>query len=1133
MEPSLQALHKEEIRWHNVHKSYSLFLATMQGNNNVEGINANMQRTTTLTTLMQYRMPLQELNNLPAFLLSARNSFKANRIPSTPSSQPELPLVLPNNADIACHLLSSICRQRSTQRNDNMFLNFETAAFHLNYLLQVQGHEDLPKSRQELHEVLMQSADFVVSDPRRMDGAKNLEIAELKAPLSLAFAVSPLLLFAGRNLQSRPPGRDTLFDYWQILGKYEHPEPVLLVEKEGWDIVFDIALGADPDTRLDQGFKTLCLILYNKPWSFTDIPTIGIQSTMPASPQETTRLTDLEQPISGKDFSKNIKDWPSLPFQGLILSAQNSDASATASFTDPTAQVGAPLPHPNTQPRWLATDPPFDNPPPRPTAEPHSLLRDAPTEPDLSLGTHPGKSVQSTPFNLLCVAPEANSPPHTTPLETPLVNPDARLSLPHINTLQTPSHEQPTSPRSQPTITTPTSHVVVDGPPVIDRLPPPSTSNSHTSPAAASPEPMESAAPTPSIDINDVNPPPKPSGGGAPRPPRKCRKKNIESDEDRSAGIEPEVPKAEEESAEEEDLTEAPDTQPEDMDLPRVAPLIVTKRLNLIQKEVIDLTQDSTDEEKEEKKIGVPNLVLYGGSTEQRLRSLLPMPFFLQDTSEDLRPVAHYLHDLEFIEELNAAARILPQNKSQICQIPYNIYITMSPKQLMEIFRRQHILVTECPCNKQDPMSFKESVETLGPSLWSTITVQDQSRELPDSDDKPQDQTSAKHNRRGQLAHTGVTHANEVAWERFDGKQGDHYPTSDMQWLLVSTGWTQHRWHEDSNGFATFIRVKTGIKWWYMGKPKADLPASHRSGGIQRLLDGFDLDACNSDRLDIEVAVVDIQDMLFMQPNTLHVVITPKPSVIKGGHFFTIATDSLARDAGHVLDVSSFEQLVDLFCFCNVFEVFNMLSEWEYLDEFSVESVKARRHAINHRKHAREIKEWFFCNYHLTLNGEALPLEKARLSFDQVFLAHQCKALCHFKHQAFRPQKDVVTGQFKVAREKVYEALRNCLHETTANPIYTCAEIDPQCFYTFDYHGPLFGVERRTKPITMKTDIDGYTWDDRDFFTRQSGRHKAHTEVADGSSSYTLLKRKTEVVTASEVAEKPPTGEEEKNLINK
>ncbi|KAG6903880.1 hypothetical protein DXG01_014198, partial [Tephrocybe rancida] len=205
------------------------------------------------------------------------------------------------------------------------------------------------------------------------------------------------------------------------------------------------------------------------------------------------------------------------------------------------------------------------------------------------------------------------------------------------------------------------------------------------------------------------------------------------------------------------------------------------------------------------------------------------------------------------------------------------------------------------------------------------------------------DQTSAKRKRRGRLARTGATPAStskesaepvhpqhclgtlkqvlesldvplpkslncldiparsnvfshqhlfsdEVAWERFDGKRGDHYPTSDMRWSLVSTGWTQHRWHEDSNGFATFIRVETGMKWWYMGKPKADLPASHRSGGIQRLLDGFDLDACNSDRLDIEVAVVDVQDMLFMRPNTLHAVITPKPSVIKGGHFLATAT---------------------------------------------------------------------------------------------------------------------------------------------------------------------------------------------------------------------------------------------------
>ncbi|KAG6903532.1 hypothetical protein DXG01_017176, partial [Tephrocybe rancida] len=101
---------------------------------------------------------------------------------------------------------------------------------------------------------------------------------------------------------------------------------------------------------------------------------------------------------------------------------------------------------------------------------------------------------------------------------------------------------------------------------------------------------MESAPPTPPIDIDDVEsdltpqvsdeeqdvnpgddegtkrtlrprpagPPPKPSGGGAPRPPKKRRKKNLESesDEDGSAGIDPEVPEvdSEEESVEEEDL---------------------------------------------------------------------------------------------------------------------------------------------------------------------------------------------------------------------------------------------------------------------------------------------------------------------------------------------------------------------------------------------------------------------------------------------------------------------------------------------------------------------------------------------------------------------------------------------------
>jgi hypothetical protein len=45
-------------------------------------------------------------------------------------------------------------------------------------------------------------------------------------------------------------------------------------------------------------------------------------------------------------------------------------------------------------------------------------------------------------------------------------------------------------------------------------------------------------------------------------------------------------------------------------------------------------------------------------------------------------------------------------------------------------------------------------------------------------------------------------------------------PTADIRWGLAATAGALHWWHIDSDGFGTYIDVKTGMKWWIVARPK-------------------------------------------------------------------------------------------------------------------------------------------------------------------------------------------------------------------------------------------------------------------------------------------------------------------------
>ncbi|KAG6906050.1 hypothetical protein DXG01_016125 [Tephrocybe rancida] len=354
--------------------------------------------------------------------------------------------------------------------------------------------------------------------------------------------------------------------------------------------------------------------------------------------------------------------------------------------------------------------------------------------------------------------------------------------------------------------------------------------------------------------------------------------------------------------------------------------------------------------------------------------------------------------------------------------------------------------------------------------------------------------------------------SDKVAWDHTPAKAGENYPTSDMRWALASSGWTQQRWHQDCNGLATVVTIQSGMKWWYIGSPREDSSISQEAGGISRFIGGFDLDESNSSRLDVEVAVLTPSDWLFLRPQTLQAVITPLPTVVNGGHFLATSTiretcfglyddfiagrfitntnhssatltlltrllllyhnsllnpgrdDVMQTFIGHIPDVSTSDGVIDLFCFCNLFEIYGVLCSWQYDADDSVAAVLSRRHVIKNRKLAREIKDCY-----------------ARGHLDDNFLAQQCKALLSFRMAVDKdPRSKYIVGEFDVPRDLLSTALRNCLRN---NPTALAYFDDPETEVTFNWDKHYsFTVHKKALPIPRTENIDGLTYGDILYF---------------------------------------------------
>ncbi|KAG6906259.1 hypothetical protein DXG01_014939 [Tephrocybe rancida] len=197
---------------------------------------------------------------------------------------------------------------------------------------------------------------------------------------------------------------------------------------------------------------------------------------------------------------------------------------------------------------------------------------------------------------------------------------------------------------------------------------------------------------------------------------------------------------------------------------------------------------------------------------------------------------------------------------------------------------------------------------------------------------------------------------------------------------------------------------------------------------------------------------------------------------------------------GHIPDVSSFEDVIDLFCFCHFFELQGVLCSWQYTLDSSMPAVQARQRVIKGWKLARQIKNWFFCRYNLKLEGVPLSFHDTQELLDHQFLAQQCKALLTFKERVEAdPNAKYLVGEFVVKQGDLNTPLVECLKGNTSALAHFKS---PQTTLTFNWtHGLQYSIHEKPLPLPLDSAIEGLTYNNKQFFQTQK-THRARVKAS-------------------------------------
>jgi uncharacterized protein YceK len=83
-------------------------------------------------------------------------------------------------------------------------------------------------------------------------------------------------------------------------------------------------------------------------------------------------------------------------------------------------------------------------------------------------------------------------------------------------------------------------------------------------------------------------------------------------------------------------------------------------------------------------------------------------------------------------------------------------------------------------------------------------------------------------------------------------KKRVEYPVTETAWGLAGTSGATSYFHIDANGFATWIDVKVGSKYWILARPKQELDFA----SIDLFTGSYDQECANEDKWDLEAILL-------------------------------------------------------------------------------------------------------------------------------------------------------------------------------------------------------------------------------------------------------------------------------------
>ncbi|KDR65363.1 hypothetical protein GALMADRAFT_148754 [Galerina marginata CBS 339.88] len=405
--------------------------------------------------------------------------------------------------------------------------------------------------------------------------------------------------------------------------------------------------------------------------------------------------------------------------------------------------------------------------------------------------------------------------------------------------------------------------------------------------------------------------------------------------------------------------------------------------------------------DKQEKHTHIRDLVAYGPTIADK-RVYHPR-FHHKITHTKLHTIFNVL-EMGYVDGL---PRHIFDPKSSVFHImTHQDFETLKPREVQDIMRYKHIVLTGCPISN---IKFDaEGLSTVA-SLHDIIAIQDGSvirnqsmkKRVPfgtlqqlleaalDPDgkilnalDNPSwDEPTTVNSYSIDLAAWKATRMN------FAGDKVE-YPRGDMRWKLASTADTLTAIHMDSDGMATEVEV-IGEKLWIVGHSKPGCSFSD----ISLLVDKrFQLDeAPAGGYFGFEAIVLSPGTCIKMRPNTLHQVYGPMPTISRGSHFINSATmqdtnfgvihtfichDFITNTSHHptrmlfrriaefywgglvqekfvsngklIFHLKTFESVLDLLCLCNLVILGNVLDERTYLGPN--QQAEARTHPVAERR---------------------------------------------------------------------------------------------------------------------------------------------------------------------------------------